>query len=275
MVKDYNDNLSLLEKYPYFVYAALKALPDAPDEETKAQLRRIIAVNIGDPADAAEILGLNSESLADFYPDTLPPKLDTVATIDTFLETFASEGNPTPLRIPLPPSVHDSAQRNAPGISDSSIPEAVTPDAVTAGTVIPDLGTTGSATPDDIIPNSATTDAVIPDVVDPNAVNPDAVNLGENQSPAPDPTASAIDAFLQSVPPPAPKIRRPAPLQKSEETPALTESFARILIKNHNYEKALQIIQELNLKNPEKSVYFADQIRFLKKLILNESRKQR
>ncbi|MDE6295704.1 MAG: hypothetical protein K2M03_06535 [Muribaculaceae bacterium] len=51
----------------------------------------------------------------------------------------------------------------------------------------------------------------------------------------------------------------------------LTESFARILIKNGNYKKALEIISELNLKNSEKSIYFADQIRFLKKLIAIES----
>ena len=44
-------------------------------------------------------------------------------------------------------------------------------------------------------------------------------------------------------------------------------SFAKILIKNGNYAKALDIISELNLKFPEKSIYFADQMRFLKKLI--------
>jgi len=45
------------------------------------------------------------------------------------------------------------------------------------------------------------------------------------------------------------------------------------LIKNHDYQDALEIIQQLILIYPEKSVYFADQIRFLKKLIFNEARK--
>lgn len=60
----------------------------------------------------------------------------------------------------------------------------------------------------------------------------------------------------------------------ANDTPAegLTESFARILIKNRNYSKALEIIEDLNLKNPEKSIYFADQIRFLKKLIITQSK---
>ena len=43
------------------------------------------------------------------------------------------------------------------------------------------------------------------------------------------------------------------------------------LVKNKRYSEALQIITSQSLKNPEKSAYFADQIRFLKKLILNEA----
>ena len=48
-----------------------------------------------------------------------------------------------------------------------------------------------------------------------------------------------------------------------------TETLARIYIKQGRYEKALEIIQQLNLNYPKKNAYFADQIRFLKKLILN------
>ena len=53
----------------------------------------------------------------------------------------------------------------------------------------------------------------------------------------------------------------------------LTAGFAKILIKNGNYAKALEIIRDINLNNPEKSIYFADQIRFIKKLMLNEAKK--
>ena len=42
------------------------------------------------------------------------------------------------------------------------------------------------------------------------------------------------------------------------------------MVKNHNYQKALEIIQELSLNNPKKSIYFAYQMRFLKKLIENQ-----
>lgn len=48
-----------------------------------------------------------------------------------------------------------------------------------------------------------------------------------------------------------------------------TETLAHIYVKQKRYEKALQIIKNLNLKYPEKNIYFADQIKFLEKLIIN------
>ncbi len=54
----------------------------------------------------------------------------------------------------------------------------------------------------------------------------------------------------------------------------LTETLAKIYIKQGRYSKALEIIQRLNLNYPKKNAYFADQIRFLKKLIANEAGKK-
>ena len=64
-------------------------------------------------------------------------------------------------------------------------------------------------------------------------------------------------------------IRQLEEQPKSLEESCLTETLARIYIKQRRYEKALQIIQNLRLKYPEKNSYFADQIRFLEKLIIN------
>lgn len=47
-----------------------------------------------------------------------------------------------------------------------------------------------------------------------------------------------------------------------------TETLAKIYIKQGNYSKALEIIQRLNLIFPKKSAYFADQMRYLEKIIL-------
>lgn len=56
---------------------------------------------------------------------------------------------------------------------------------------------------------------------------------------------------------------------KPIEEEFLTESLAHIYIKQRKYQRALEIIKCISLKNPEKNIYFADQIRFLEKLIIN------
>ena len=46
-----------------------------------------------------------------------------------------------------------------------------------------------------------------------------------------------------------------------------TETLARVYINQKRYDKALEIIRSLSLKYPEKNIYFADQIRYLEKII--------
>ena len=58
-----------------------------------------------------------------------------------------------------------------------------------------------------------------------------------------------------------------------EEESYFTETLAKIYVKQQRYSKALEIIKKLNLKYPKKNAYFADQIRFLEKLIINTNSK--
>ena len=83
----------------------------------------------------------------------------------------------------------------------------------------------------------------------------------------------AIDAFLSNFSP-SPLSYTPAAdeVTSAPDCTPPTEESARILIKNRKYSDALAIIEHLYLINPEKSIYFADQIRFLKKLILNQAK---
>ena len=83
-----------------------------------------------------------------------------------------------------------------------------------------------------------------------------------------------IDKFIASNP----KIHlsdkfeyeEPQNLTQNEVSESVfTESLAKIYIKQGQYEKALHIFEKLNLKYPEKNTYFADQIRFLTKIIQN------
>ncbi|MDE5799609.1 MAG: hypothetical protein K2H74_01135 [Paramuribaculum sp.] len=86
---------------------------------------------------------------------------------------------------------------------------------------------------------------------------------------------SLLDAFLASqgvgTALPAAEPERPAatsiPAARADDP--LSESLAMIYIRQGRYEKAYEIIRQLSLNFPKKSIYFADQLRFLRKLMLN------
>lgn len=61
--------------------------------------------------------------------------------------------------------------------------------------------------------------------------------------------------------------------KEDEDDSCFTETLAKIYIKQQRYSKALEIIKKLSLKYPKKNAYFADQIRFLEKLIINANSK--
>ncbi|MDR1091023.1 MAG: hypothetical protein LBL79_08095 [Prevotella sp.] len=54
-----------------------------------------------------------------------------------------------------------------------------------------------------------------------------------------------------------------------------TETLAKIYIKQKKYEKAYKIIKHLSLNYPKKNIYFADQLSFLEKLIINTKHKDK
>lgn len=57
--------------------------------------------------------------------------------------------------------------------------------------------------------------------------------------------------------------------EEDNEEEYFTETLARIYIRQGRYRKALDITERLSRKYPHKNTYFADQIRFLEKLIIN------
>ena len=84
------------------------------------------------------------------------------------------------------------------------------------------------------------------------------VSVGISETPA----VSAPDA----------DAKEPVAGEELDES-CFTETLAKIYIKQHRYEKALEIIKKLSLNYPKKNAYFADQIRFLEKLIINAKSK--
>ena len=63
------------------------------------------------------------------------------------------------------------------------------------------------------------------------------------------------------------------PLQTPKNETGDEISLLKNLIKLHRYEEALKLIEAQNLNNPQKSIYFALQMRFIKKLMAIENYK--
>lgn len=78
-------------------------------------------------------------------------------------------------------------------------------------------------------------------------------------------TFDTIDTFLE-------KFGKGKEKQNSENE---IRSGLKEMVKNHQYQEAIDFIESQNLINPKKNIYFADQIRFLKKLIDLEQRKNK
>lgn len=107
----------------------------------------------------------------------------------------------------------------------------------------------------------------------------DAVPEQDQPTPESSRTVDLIDNFiniqenegitLPDNPQTAPVLETP---DETGDSSYLTETLARIYIKQGRYSKAAEIIQRLSLKNPKKNAYFADQLRFLEKLIINNKK---
>ncbi len=115
----------------------------------------------------------------------------------------------------------------------------------------------------------------------PSAENSQKPSNSTNLSAEKPPTSSAkidkkielIDKFIQERPKIIPKEtyipenkNLAAPFTQSSDS-LMTETLAKVYLQQNNYKKAIQAYKILILKNPEKSGFFADQIRAIEKLI--------
>lgn len=228
----------ILNKYPYFVVPAIEELQNASGEERVALVRRIAAA-VGDPTALRTIIGVDPEEFLSFYPDMKTPELSTDDTIDSFIDRF---GNPN---TPKPTEVEDIITPVAVPYDLSSLED------------LPEL-TNADLFPADLAPGIPS-DPIQTEKTEPTQIEePEPMQTDEPETTQ----IEELDSDSNSSPSHASAGREPS----------LSESLARIMIKNGNYQKALEIITEISLNNPKKSIYFADQIRFLKKLIALQSR---
>jgi hypothetical protein len=182
----------------------------------------------------AIMLGESASLMADFYPpETLPDTPDTITTIDRFLDNY---GKTSPGEI----EALDRAIFNPqPDYAD-----------VLAAQEKEEGGINQAAgdSQDELI----------------NKFIAEQMQLGEQAAQAP-------------IAAPIGEEEKAEIAEETIDDPTLTddsmlsESLAKMYIARHKYSQALEIIEQLNLKYPKNSIYFADQIRFLTKLVLNET----
>ena len=228
---------AVIADYPYFLPALIAA---AGQNEDRERIVRMCAVSMADRAALCDIIGPEAGKFKNFYPGDTEKKKSTMDTISHFLDTFGdsddSELKALEQRIFNP--VPDYAQ----------LLEKEERGSVPCGEELDSEKTSGN----ELLINRF-------------------IALSKRQEghfPAKAGEEPAVPQEVADAP-------SPKALEEHADNSMLSESLAKIYIRRKRYEKALEIIVSLSLNFPEKSIYFADQIRFLRKLIVNEKYKNK
>ncbi|MDE6367488.1 MAG: hypothetical protein K2L33_07895 [Muribaculaceae bacterium] len=232
------DEVAALEAtMPWWLLPAVLRLRNAATDMTddeRSHLRARLAVGASDPEQMA--MAADSDlaiDLARFYPVERPSTPDTAGTIEKFLTTY--------------------------GTSDSAENELLER---LIFNPTPDYAQILSREEEQSIPQEDEAPAGTQDAL----INSFIIKSKANGGQFP---ATADEAASAPAPAPQSQVQKPSAADDS----MLSESLAMVYIKRGKYSKAHEIISHLNLNFPEKSIYFADQLRFLEKLMAIEERK--
>lgn len=236
----------LARAFPYMALPAAMRLRAGAgvDEEERARLVLRVAVMAPGRETLFRLLDTDGDLLRSFMPPEEKPSptaKDTDTAIDTFLDTYGRMDKAEEALLeklifnPVPDDyalLLESEERDG---KVSSTPEAPASEAASS-------------------PRSESQDRLL-----------DAFLAGGEQ-PDPSEKSDLSDDSSEKAEKPSAKSLASAPPPSS----SLSESLAQVYIRRGRYDKAFDIIHALSLNNPKKSVYFADQLRFLRKLMLNE-----
>lgn len=232
----------IMSDYPYFVPAMAAALRNCGDytPEERSRIVSLAAANIADRTALGDLVDSESGKFRDFYPETEAKGRSTMDAISHFLDTFGNddEDEIKALEQKIFNPVPDYAQ-----LLEKEERENMPGEEELEGQGLDDKElrinrfiALSRKLEGHFLPPEGETDTIADEIAD------------------------------------APSPKTP---EEQADNSLLSESLAKIYIRQHRYEKALEIIMSLSLNFPEKSIYFADQIRFLRKLIVNEKYKNK
>ncbi len=232
-------------EYPAFALPAallLKRGADTLDSESLKEIRLRLLINSPDPTALADMVDLAGEDWMHLYPrEEVQETPSTESAIDTFLETYGNQS-----------------------AAETEMLEQLIFNPV----------------PADYFPQEEIAEAGDGPLLPPELVpgrEKEAAEQDEKDKDVTTVTEAAADAEVSGQEQPDARHSRRREDAKSPgrtEDGLLSESLAKIFIKQRRYERAYEIISNLSLNFPEKSVYFADQLRFLQKLIKNQQYQQ-
>lgn len=263
----------LMKDYPFFTLPALTLMQregSAIPAETRRRLLGHIALNAPDVASFVALADADRDTWADFYPAEQPKSVTTDNVIDTFLATYGHSSpeedamlerlifNPTADYSVLLANEEEASMPEQPDATDDS------QDALINSFILkhrhPSTPESSPSTSESSSPSESATPSSSPDTVE----TPGHVDLPAVPS---EPSSETVETPVEVAVP----TDHPVAVTESPADTSLSESLAKIYIRRRRYDKAFEIIHGLSLNNPKKSVYFADQLRFLRKLMLNSS----
>lgn len=218
------------EQMPWCVYPTVMRLRNTPDisPEERNELLLFAALRSPDPAQLAMAANVDLEiDLAAFYPVVRHETPGTTDTIEIFLSTYGAQS----------PQEDELLER-------------------LIFNPTPDYATILQQEEEQSVPEANEAPEGSQDAL----INSFIIKSKQASGQIPTPTPEEPIA-------PSPAPRREVAKPAAPENSSLSESLAKIYIRRGNFAKAYEIISNLNLNFPEKSIYFADQLRFLKKLI--------
>ena len=255
----------LSEAYPYcstFTFLYLYNLSVAEDVRYASELRRL-AVLLPDRERLFRLV--EGDRLSVELPEPEEPATDSFDLIDHFLDAALTSGEDLPTGLQL----ETAALREEYFAGEEELSETAALSALLSERAPAESLASAASSPLEDALRTSSLDA-------PSIASAATAPIASAAAPlGAEPTAPSVRASSPQPSPSAPSEPPARPSLEAElEESLLSETLSKIYIQQQHYDKALRIIRALSLNYPEKNRFFADQIRFLERLIANNKSKQ-